>query len=150
MEKKTVITNQMNEKQILDTYLLFEYKCLEKKQQGKKIIFEFERDDSVSYIKELRNLEYQYGSYKVGSMLPTTILPIISFVLFTVFLVLMFALGDNFNLLLYFLTLVLPALIFLALSAVLMVLRIRSINKIENEKPLKDQEYRQKIEKLKK
>ena len=150
MEKKIVITNQMNEKQILDTYLLFEYKCLEKKQQGKKIIFEFERDDSVSYIKELRNLEYQYGSYKVGSMLPTTILPIISFVLFTIFLVLMFALGDNFNLLLYFLTLVLPALIFLALSAVLMFLRIRSINKIENEKPLKDQEYRQKIEKLKK
>ena len=150
MEKKTVITDQVNEKQILDTYLLFEYKCKEKKTQGKKIIYEFERDDSVPYINELKNLEYQYGSYKVGSMLPTMILPVISFVLFTVFLVLMFALGENFNLLLYFLTLVLPALLFLAASALFMVMRIRSINKIEKEKPIKDQEYRQKIAELKK
>ena len=112
MEKKTVITDQVNEKQILDTYLLFEYKCKEKKTQGNKIIYEFERDDSVPYINELKNLEYQYGSYKVGSMLPTMILPVISFILFTIFLVLMFALGENFNLLLYFLTLVPPFLSF--------------------------------------
>ena len=150
MEKKTVITNQINEKQVLDTYLLFEYKCLEKKQQGNKIIYEFERDDSVPYIHELRNLEYEYGSYKVGSMLPTIICPLISFVLFTVFLVLMFVMKDDFNVILYFCSLMLPALLFLAMSALFMVLRIRMVNKIEKEKPIKDEEYRQKIAELKK
>ena len=83
-------------------------------------------------------------------MLPTMILPVISFILFTVFLVLMFALGENFNLLLYFLAFVLPALLFLAASALFMVIRIRSIKKIEEEKPITDQEYRQKIAELKK
>ena len=149
MEKKTVITNLVNEKQVLDTYFLFEYKCLEKKYQGDKIILEFERDDSVPYIQELRNLEYQYGSYKVGSMLPTVICPIISFILFTVFLILMFAL-DDFNLILYFCALMLPAILFLVISALFMILRIRMVNKIEKEKPIKDEEFRKKIAELKK
>lgn len=150
MEEKVVITNQNNEKQILDSYLIFEYKCLEKKYQGNKVIYRFQRDDSVSYIDELRKLENEYGGYHIGSMLPTIILPVISIILFTIFLVLMFVLKDNFNLILYFCSLILPALLFLFLGAVFMFLRIRMINKIEKEKPIKDNEYRQKVANLKK
>ena len=94
MEEKVVITNQNNEKQILDSYLIFEYKCLEKKYQGNKVIYRFQRDDSVSYIEELRKLENEYGGYHIGSMLPTIILPVISIILFTIFLVLMFVLKE--------------------------------------------------------
>lgn len=150
MEEKVVITNQYNEKQILDSYLIFEYKCLEKKYQGNKVIYRFQRDDSVSYIDELRKLENEYGGYHIGSMLPTIILPVISIILFTVFLVMMFVLKDNFNLILYFCSLILPALLFLFLGAVFVFLRIRMINKIEKEKPIKDNEYRQKVANLKK
>ena len=82
-------------------------------------------------------------------MLPTLILPAVSFIFLTVFLVLMFALGDKFNLLLYFFTLVLPGLLCLILGVVLMVLRVRMIGKIQSEKPNKDREYKEKVRLLK-
>ena len=82
-------------------------------------------------------------------MLPTLLLPAVSFLLFTAFLILMFALGEKFNLLLYFCTLVLPALLLLILGVVFMILRIRIIGKVQSEKPKKDQEYREKVRILK-
>ena len=149
METKIIKTNDLNERQLLDTYSIFEYKCVQRTVKGKSIILKFERDDSVPYINELKKLQYQYGSYRVGSMLPTLILPAVSFIFLTIFLVLMFALGDKFNWLLYFFTLVLPGLIFLILGVVLMVLRVRMIGKIQSEKPNKDREYREKVRLLK-
>ena len=61
----------------------------------------------------------------------------------------MFALGDKFNLLLYFCTLVLPGLLCLILGVVLMILRVRMIGKIQGEKPQKDREYKEKVRILK-
>ena len=149
METKIIKTNEINERQLIDTYSIFEYKCTERTANGKRITLKFVRDDSVPYIDELKKLQYQYGSYNVGSMLPTLLLPAVSFLLFTVFLILMFALGEMFNLLLYFCTLVLPALLLLILGVVFMVLRIRMIGKVQSEKPKKDQEYREKVRILK-
>ena len=149
METKIIKTNEINERQLIDTYSIFEYKCTERTVNGKRITLKFVRDDSVPYIDELKKLQYQYGSYNVGSMLPTLLLPAVSFLLFTVFLILMFALGEMFNLLLYFCTLVLPALLLLILGVVFMVLRIRMIGKVQSEKPKKDQEYREKVRILK-
>ena len=149
MEEKIIKTNEINERQLIDTYSIFEYKCIERTVKGKRVTLKFVRDDSVPYIAELKKLEYQYGGYHSGSFLPTLLLPGLSFVLFTVFLVLMLTLKDNFNLMLYFFTLVLPALLFLALGVVLMILRARMIGKIENEKPSKDLKYRQKVNLLK-
>lgn len=149
MEEKIIKTNEINERQLIDTYSIFEYKCVGRTVKGKRVTLKFIRDDSVPYIDELKKLEYQYGGYHIGSFLPTLLLPGLSFVLFTVFLVLMLTLKENFNLMLYFFTLVLPALLFLVLGVVLMILRARMIGKIENEKPNKDLEYRQKVNLLK-
>lgn len=149
METKVVETNAINEKQILDTYLLFEYKCEKKEVVGNKIIFTFSRDDSVPYISELRKLEYQYGSYKVGSLIPGIVLPIISFILLTVFLVIFLVKRDEINVIPLFFAICGPALLFLLIGALFMILRLLAVSKIEKEKPLKDQEYRKKIEALK-
>lgn len=148
MEEKTVITNSNNEKLVLDKHLLFLWKCEEKKVIGSRIELRFSRDDSVPYIEELRKLEIEFGEYRVGTMLPTIILPAISMVLFTVFLVIFLLNKDNFNFTPYFFSIILPALILLLASMVFMFLRTSKINKIAKEKPLKEQEYQAKIERL--
>lgn len=149
MEEKIIKTNSVNEQHLLQTYSIFEYRCVERTVKGKQIILKFVRDDSVPYFSELKKLEYQYGSYHIGSMLPTLLLPAISFILLTVFLVLMFTLKENFNLLLYFLTLIIPGLICLVLGVILMMLRVRMMGKIANEKNDRDREYAEKVRKLK-
>ena len=148
MEEKTVITNSNNEKLVLDKHFLFLWKCEEKKVVGGHIEIRFSRDDSVPYIDELRKLENEFGEYRVGTMLPTIILPAISMVLFTVFLVIFLLNRDNFNFPLYFFSIVLPALLLLLASMIFMFLRTSKINKIAREKPLKEQEYQAKIDKL--
>ena len=149
MERKVVITNSINEKQLTDTYLLFEYKLEEKKIVGSKIHLTFVRDDSVSYIKELKTLEYQYGSYKVGSLLPGIVLTILSFVLLTVFLVIFLIKRNEMDVMPLFFAICVPALILLMGGALFMILRLLAVNNIENKKPIKDQEYRKKINELK-
>ena len=149
MEEKIVTTDLMNEKLVLDKHLLFEWKCLDRKYVGSHVEMRFVRDDSVPYIKKLRKLEKSYGDPRIRSMIPTIILPIISIGLFTAFLVVFFINRDNFNFLLYFLSLLLPAIICLLGAVVFMILRSRAIGKIETEKSKKEEEYRKKIEQIK-
>ena len=148
MEEKVVITNNQNEQLVFDKYTLFLWKCEEKKVIGNKIELRFSRDDSVPYIEELRKLENEFGEYHVGSMLPTIILPAVSIVLFTVFLIIYLVNRDNFNFPLYFLSICLPALACLLVAMVFMFLRTMTINKITKEKPLKEEEYKAKIDKI--
>lgn len=149
MEKVTVITNPLNEHLVLDKYTLFEYKCEEKKIIGKKIQFTFSRDDSVPYIEDLRKLEKEFGEYKIRPMWLTIVSPIISFMLFSVFLVLFVSMGKSFNMNIYFPGLLIPAIVFLLVGVLIMVFRGKALQKIDKEKPIKEQEYREKIKKLK-
>lgn len=148
MEEKTIITNANNEQLVLDKYLLFLWKCEEKKTFGNRIEIRFSRDDSVPYIDELRKLENEFGEYRIGTMLPTIILPGVSIVLFTVFLIFYLFNKDNFNFPLFFFTILLPALLCLLVAMVFMILRTITISKINKEKPLKEQEYRQRVNSL--
>ena len=54
MEEKIIKTNEINERQLIDTYSIFEYKCVERTVKGKRITLKFIRDDSVPYIDELK------------------------------------------------------------------------------------------------
>ena len=54
METKIIKTNEINERQLIETYSIFEYKCVERTVKGKNITLKFERDDSVPYINELK------------------------------------------------------------------------------------------------
>lgn len=149
MEKKVVTTNQINEKLVLDKHFIFEYKCDEKKVIGSKIELHFSRDDEVPYIEELRKLENEYGEYKIGSMIPMFIFPAVSFILFTVFVILYFLDKAHGNTLIYFLSLALPGILSLIGAFLFMFFRTRKIGLIEKEKPQKDEEFKQKVAKLK-
>ena len=148
MEEKTVVTNPNNERLVLDKHELFLWKCEEKKTIGGRIELRFSRDDTVPYIEDLRKLEEEFGEYKIRSMTPTLILPVISMILFTVFLVIFLLNKDNFNFLLYFLSLLLPAILCLIGSILVMTFRTMAINKIAREKPIKEEEYRKKISEI--
>ena len=119
MEEKVVYTNSVNEKCVLEKHELFLYKCEERQYIGKRIKIRFSRDDSPKY--------------KIGSMLPTFIFPAIAIILFTVFLVLFVLYKENFNLLLYFGVLAVPAILCLFVSVLFMFLRARMIKRIEIE-----------------
>ena len=147
MEEKTIVTNSLNENLILDTKLLFEWKCLEKKVVGGKIILSFSRDNEKPYYDELLKLEKEYGDYRIPSLLPSFILAGLSFILITVFFILY--LVDRSHYIVYFLSIVLPALACLLGAMVFTVLRYSSYNKLIKEKPEKDQVFAEKIKELK-
>ena len=147
MEEKTIITNPLNEKLVLDTHLLFEWKCLEKKVVGGNIQYTFSRDDSKPYHEELIKLEKEYGEYKMRSLIPTFIFAGIAFILITAFFV-CFVLNRA-NFLIYFLSMVLPALAFLFAACIFTILRYLSYSKIMKEKPEKDEVYLERIKALK-
>lgn len=147
MEEKTIITNPLNEKLVLDTHLLFEWKCLEKKVVGGNIQYSFSRDDSKPYHEELVKLEKEYGEYKMRSLIPTFIFAGIAFILITAFFV-CFVLNRA-NFLIYFFSMVLPALAFLFAACIFTILRYLSYSKIMKEKPEKDEVYLERIKALK-
>lgn len=148
MEKRIVITNEINEKQQIESYLIFKYKVIDRKLEGKKVTLTIERDDSLPYIEDLRKLEKEYGGYKIGSMLPTIIFPALSILLFTAFLIIFLITKENFNFVVFFCSLVAPALVFLVGGVLFMLLRLKALNDIQNEKPKKDAEYRNKVAEL--
>lgn len=149
MEKVTRITNKLNEQIIIDKYLLFEWKLVKQEEQGHKIVLEFERDDSVPYIEELRKLENSYYEYHIGPMFLSIFFPIIAFIFLTVFLVLMIIQRGSFKTAIYFPALMLPAFVFLLLGVLITFFRSKAINKIDVEKPIKEAEMREKIKELK-
>ena len=130
MEIKNVATDTINEQLVLDKYLIFLWKCEEKKVVGNQVIFTFSRDDSIPQIEEVRKLEKEYGEYRVGSMLPTVVFPLLGIVFLTVFLILYLVQKENFNLLLFFFALGIPAILCIIVSVLVMVLRTMTVKKI--------------------
>lgn len=149
METKEIVVNVNDAKLTLDKYLLFEYTCVKQKQQGQNVYFKFERDDSVPYIEELRKLEESYPKFKIGSMLTVTLMPILTFVLATIFLVVFLIDKQHFNFTLMFSLLMIPALLILVLTVVFTVVRLKRVRNIEKTKDPIDQEIREKIAELK-
>lgn len=149
METKEVVVNINDAKLTLDKYLLFVYKCVEQKTQGRNIYFKFQRDDEVSYIDELRKLEASYPTYKIGTMSMVSLMPIVAIALVTIFLVVYLTNRSSFNFTLMFSLLMIPALLVLVLTVLLTIFRLKRIRRIDTEKPKVDEEYKEKIEQLK-
>ena len=135
MEIKEIVVNNVNAQLTLDKYLIFEYKCLEQRNMGTKTYFKFERDDSVPYYQELVKLEQEYGDFKIKNMTGVSLMPIITFILVTIFLVVFLIDKEHFNFTLMFSLLMIPALVILAFTVVLTVIKLRSFSKVNKEKP---------------
>ena len=146
--EKTVVASYINEKVVLDKHEIFLYKCIERKNIGRKVIVTFTRDESLPYINDIKKLEEQYPNYMVGTMLPTLICPVISFGLLTAFLVVFFLTKPEFNLPLFFSALMIPAILLLVVSVIFMILRVKKLSKIEKEKPIIDKEFREKVNQI--
>ena len=149
METKEVVVNINDAKLTLDKYLLFEYKCVEQKTQGRNIYFKFQRDDEIPYIDELRKLEASYPTYKIGTMSMVSLMPIVAIALVTIFLVVYLTNRSSFNFTLMFSLLMIPALLVLVLTVLLTIFRLKRIRRIDTEKPKVDEEYKEKIKQLK-
>ena len=147
MERKRVETNAVNEKLVLSKYLLFEWKCLEKQVIGKKIIFEFSRDDTKPYHEELVKLEKEYGEYKIKSMGPSFVFTGLAFLLQTVFFIMF--LIDKANILIYFFAISVPGLLCLLVAMIFTLVRFLGINNMTKEIAEKDALYADKIKDLK-
>lgn len=147
MERKTVITNALNEEIVLSKHFLFEWKCEEKKKVGRKVILDFSRDDSVDYYPALVELEKEYGNYKIHSPVLSYIFVGLAFVLLTLFFVLFIM--DRVHLLVYLFSILAPALAFLMASAILTIMTALNAKKIVEEKPDKDAVFASKIKSLK-
>ena len=150
MKKIEVITNQINEKYVMDKYILFQYRCLDRKLEKGKIYLTFEEDDSLPYYQDLKRLEKEYGDYKIFPLFPILLFPVTAFILLTIFLIIYFVNKDTISYVTLFLSLMLPALIILLVGAALFGIHLIHISKIEKEKPEKDELYRKRIEELKK
>ena len=149
MEIKEIVVNINDAKITLDKFLLFEYKCVEQKSQGKNVYFKFERNDEVPYIEDLRKLEKTYPNFKIGTMSMISLMPIVTFALVTIFLVVFLVDRKNFNFTLMFSLLMIPALLVLVLTVVLTIVRLKRIRRIEIDKPKAEEEYSLKIQEIK-
>lgn len=149
METKEIVVNINDAKITLEKYLLFDYECVEQRQQGNNVYFRFQRNDDVPYIEELRELEATYPNYKIGSLMTISLMPIVTFVLVTIFLVVFLLDRKNFNFTLMFSLLMIPALLVLVLTVILTVVRLKRIRKVDKEKASVDLEYKEKIRKIK-
>ena len=149
METINVAVNINDAKLTLDKYLIFDYKCVSQIQQGKNVSFTFQRDDEVPYIEELRELEKTYPKYKIGSLTFVSLMPILTFILATIFLVVFLIDRQNFNFTLMFSLLMIPALAILVLTVILTVVRLSRIRKIDKEKESTDLKFQDAVAKLK-
>ena len=83
-------------------------------------------------------------------MLSVTLMPIVTFVLATIFLAVFLIDKKNFNFTLMFSLLMIPALLILVLTVVFTIVRLKRIRNIEKVKDPVDQEFREKIVELRK
>ena len=149
MEEKTIEVSVQDAKFVYDKHILFDYKCLEEKTIGNKIVYRFSRDDSVSYIDDLRKLEQEYGEVHIGKPILMFVFPIISFILLTVLLVLLILGKLKENMLLYLLTILLPAALLFMATFLVTYLYWRKIKNLPEQMKEKEEKYRKKIEELK-
>ena len=53
MEEKIIKTNTINERQLIDTYSIFEYKCVERKEKGNRVVLKLIRDEMFLKMQKL-------------------------------------------------------------------------------------------------
>ena len=143
MEEKVVKTNAENRELVISKARLFEWNLV--KEENHKLYFA--RDNETPYYQDLAKLETEYGEYKFFPFASLIIPAALAFLFITVLLILFFAQRDFAKNFWYIF--VIPSGISLIIAVVLTFLRMKTLDKVMNEKTKKDLEYQQKIKKLK-
>lgn len=147
MEQKTVKISRENRDLIVSKARLFEWK-IEKEEKTKfGFVLTFVRDNETPYYSQLVKLEEEYGEYKFLPFLFIIIPAAIAFLIITSLLI-VFLIQKDFARQFWYIF-VAPSGVFLLLSVLLTFLRMRTLDQVMNQKPQKDNEYSQKVKKLK-
>ena len=116
---------------------LFDWKLVkeEKKDDAPSILY-FERDENVPYYQEMAEVEKEISPKLIPFWV--LIIPIaIAFILVTVYLALFLALRPNFDKMLFFFVLFVPAMVMLLLDTLIFYLRSKQLmNYLKNEDQL--------------
>ena len=148
MEEKRLLVKSVYAQDIIKQHLVFDYKCIENTNNGKKTTLVFQRDDTTPYYNELVALEKKYKEYKGFPFIFIALLPLISLVLLTVFVVLLAI--NNFNVdMTLFVALMVPAILILMLTAILSALHIFKLKKVQEEKEKQLVEFDKIVQELK-
>lgn len=143
MEEKVIKASKENRDLVIAKSRLFEWNLI-KEENGKLY---FARDNETPYYQELIKLEEGYGEYKFLPFISLIIPAAFAFICITVLLILFFTQKDFAKNFWYIF--VIPSGISLIIAVVLTFLRMKTLDKVMNEKPKKDLEFQQKIKKLK-
>lgn len=143
MEEKVVKTNAENRDLVISKARLFEWNLI-KEENGKLY---FARDNETPYYQDLVKLELEYGEYRFLPFASLIIPAALAFICVTVLLILFFAQRDFAKNFWYIF--IIPSGISLIIAVILTFLRMKTLDKVMNEKPKKDLEFQQKIKKLK-
>lgn len=129
---------------------IFDWKVKEeKKLENEKTLMTFQRNDEVSYINELRELEKEYYSIKKIPLPLLGILAGLSFVFLTLFVVFGIAGVVEMEFTLAMLIFMLPGLLFALALGVLGFLSTKQSISFANEKANRDKIYVEKVKALK-
>lgn len=147
MEEKVIKVSKENRDLVLDKHKLFAWKLDKEESGGSQSILHFYRDDEVPYYAQLVELEKQYPEYKFLPFIYIIVFAALAFVSITVLLIFFFinkAVASQFWYLF-----IIPSGIFLIVAMVFTFLRMRTLDKVVNEKKQKDAEFASKIKKIK-
>ena len=120
--KKKVKLNEVSE--TINVMNIFDYQLVSKENDNYKVILTFSRDDETPYFNQIYNLEKKWKEEMEIPMLPIYIMVMTAFILLTAYLITVLIFKFN---LIYFLTLMVPALILIALSAFFHMNRLKKL-----------------------
>lgn len=149
METKRISVDNTNYKLVRDKHLMFDWKIEKEEKTLFGYVLTFSRDNETPYYSQLVELENEYGKGTIPSLLPTVLLPIISMILFTTFIILFYVIKIKIDFIVLFMALCMPGILLLISAVVLMFLRLKAIQNFADNKNSKDLSYKKKIEKLK-
>jgi len=129
------ITSSSQEQSLISLMKTFDYDVLERIEDNGVIDFHFIKNKNPKYYKELKRLEKEYFSYEKFSIIPVIICVVLALGLITGFLVTKIINGSNFDYVMWFLSLLLPALLFIMAGVGYFIYKyFRIFKKVEENK----------------
>ena len=109
-------------------FLLFKWEIESTKETNKGVLVTFKRDTEMPNYQKLIELEENYFALRTPNYLSVYILMIVSFIFFTIFIIDKFVVGTD--LLISFLTSLLPGIIVFIIGSILFFVKTHKINKL--------------------
>ena len=124
---RKIVTNDLDE--TIKTYAVFDWKVVNKNIVGYKTIVTFSRDTGEPHYQEIKELEKKWNKEMNYPSWPIYLFVILSILTITAYLIVSYLTGFT-NKSLYFLSIMLPGLVFFVLAALLLIVRMKKIEKI--------------------